>query len=98
MFLRLDGGIVMKNTHLTLEDRKKIQEGLEKGLSRTEIAKNINKDISTVAKEIILLLVPNLKNVESVMVNALNMKKLNAQEEIEKLAYVIFVQTFLNVD
>ncbi len=31
MFLRLDGGIVMKNTHLTLEDRKKkIQEGLEK--------------------------------------------------------------------
>ncbi len=24
------------------------------------------------------------------MVNALNMKKLNAQEEIEKLAYVIF--------
>ena len=42
----------MKNTHLTLEDRKKIQEGLEKGLSRTEISKNINKDISTVAKEI----------------------------------------------
>ena len=42
----------MKNTHLTLEDRKKIQESLEKGLSRTEIAKNINKDISTVAKEI----------------------------------------------
>ncbi len=42
----------MKNSHLTLEDRKKIQEGLEKGLSRTEIAKNINKDISTVAKEV----------------------------------------------
>ena len=42
----------MKNTHLTLEDRKKIQESLEKGLSRTEISKNINKDISTVAKEI----------------------------------------------
>lgn len=42
----------MKNTHLTLEDRKKVQEGLEKGMSRTEIAKNINKDISTVAKEI----------------------------------------------
>ena len=42
----------MKNTNLTLDDRKKIQEGLEKGLSRTEIAKNINKDISTVAKEI----------------------------------------------
>ena len=42
----------MKNAHLTLEDRKKIQEGLENELSRTEIAKNINKDISTVAKEI----------------------------------------------
>ena len=42
----------MKNNHLTLEDRKQIQEGLENELSRTEIAKNINKDISTVAKEI----------------------------------------------
>jgi len=42
----------MKNTHLTLEDRKKIQDGLENELSRTEIAKNINKDISTVAKEV----------------------------------------------
>lgn len=42
----------MKNSHLTLEDRQAIQEGLEKGLSRTEIAKIINKDISTVAKEI----------------------------------------------
>ena len=42
----------MKNTHLSLEDRKKIQEGLEKELSRTEIAKSISKNISTVAKEI----------------------------------------------
>ena len=42
----------MKNIHMTLEDRKKIQEGLENELSRTEIAKIINKDISTVAKEI----------------------------------------------
>jgi len=42
----------MKNTHLTLEDRKKIQDGLENELSRTEIAKIINKDISTVAKEV----------------------------------------------
>lgn len=42
----------MKNSHLTLDDRKHIQEGLEQGLSKTEIAKNINKDISTVAKEI----------------------------------------------
>lgn len=42
----------MKNTHMTLDDRKKIQDGLENGLSRTKIAKIINKDISTVAKEI----------------------------------------------
>lgn len=42
----------MKNCHLSLEDRKKIQEGLENELSRTEIAKIISKDISTVAKEI----------------------------------------------
>lgn len=42
----------MKNIHMTLEDRKQIQEGLEKEMSRTEIAKIINKDVSTVAKEI----------------------------------------------
>lgn len=42
----------MKNSHLTLVDRKQIQDGLEQGLSRTQIAKNISKDISTVAKEI----------------------------------------------
>lgn len=51
MFLRLDGG-TMKYSHLTLADRKQIQDGLEQALSRTQIAKNINKDISTVAKEI----------------------------------------------
>lgn len=42
----------MKNSHLSLEDRKQIQKGLEEGLSRTQIAKIIGKDISTVAKEI----------------------------------------------
>lgn len=42
----------MKNSHLTLANRKQIQDGLEQGLSRTQIAKNISKDISTVAKEI----------------------------------------------
>ena len=44
----------MKNTHLTLDDRKQIQEGLEKELTRTEISKIIKKDISTVAKEAVL--------------------------------------------
>jgi len=42
----------MKNSHLSLEDRKHIQECLEKEMSRTEIAKVIHKDISTIAKEI----------------------------------------------
>lgn len=42
----------MKNNHLTLDDRRQIQEGLEKELSRTKISKIIDKDISTVAKEI----------------------------------------------
>ena len=51
MFLSLDGGYYEKFT-FNIRGQKKIQEGLEKELSRTEIAKNINKDISTVAKEI----------------------------------------------
>lgn len=34
----------MKNSHLSLEDRKLIQEGLEKEMSRTDIAKTIHKD------------------------------------------------------
>ena len=101
----------MKNTYLSLEDRRKIQEGLENELSRTEIAKNINKDISTVAKEIKNrrklkprnpfnnpLLVLNLKSVRFVTENALNMKKLNVREETEKLVYVIFAQIFLNAN
>jgi len=42
----------MKNIHLSLEDRKNIQEGLEKEFSRTQISNLINKNISTVAKEV----------------------------------------------
>ena len=42
----------MKNKHLTLEDRKVIQEGIEQGLSKTAIAKSLSKDPSTVSKEI----------------------------------------------
>ncbi len=42
----------MKAKHLTLEDRKAIQEGIEKRLSKTAIAKSIFKDPTTVAKEI----------------------------------------------
>lgn len=42
----------MKATHLTLEDRKSIQDGIENRLSKTAIARIIGKDPTTVAKEI----------------------------------------------
>ncbi len=42
----------MKGKHLTLEDRIKIQEGIENGKSKVDIAKTIGKDPSTVGKEI----------------------------------------------
>lgn len=42
----------MKNTHLSLEDRKIIQDGIEKELTKVEIAKSIGKDPTTVSKEI----------------------------------------------
>ena len=43
----------MKNiTHLSLEDRKNIELGIVEGLSKTQIAKKINRHPSTVAKEI----------------------------------------------
>lgn len=38
--------------HLSLEDRKMIEEGIEKGLRKFEIAKSINKSPSTITKEI----------------------------------------------
>ena len=41
----------MKGTHLSLEDRKKIQEGIENELTKVEIAKNIGKDPTTVSKK-----------------------------------------------
>lgn len=42
----------MKYNHLTLDDRKKIQEGIEKQLTKVEIAKMIGKDPTTIGKEI----------------------------------------------
>ena len=40
-------------THLSLEDRKNIELGIVEGLSKTQIAKKINRNISTVSKEIL---------------------------------------------
>ena len=42
----------MKGTHLTLEDRKAIQHGLEECLSRTHIGKDLGKHPSTISKDI----------------------------------------------
>ena len=39
----------MKGIHLTLEDRKFIQRGLEEGLSKAQIARDLGKDPSTSA-------------------------------------------------
>ncbi len=101
----------MKNSHLTLEDRQTIQEGLEKGLSRTQIAKNINKDISTVAKEIKNRRKLKPRNPFNNPITCTKFKEcgichgkcseyeeIKSIEEIEKLGYVIFVLIFLNVD
>lgn len=41
-----------KGTHLTLEDRQQIQQGLEEGLSKAQIAKELGKSPSTISKEI----------------------------------------------
>ena len=91
----------------TLEDRKKIQEGLENELSRTEIAKNINKDISTVAKEIKNRRKLKPRNPFNNPITCTKFKdcrichgKCSEYEEIKctrrdkKLVSVIFVQTF----
>ena len=42
----------MKGVHLSLDDRKVIQAGLEEGLSKAEIARRIGKSPSTISKEI----------------------------------------------
>lgn len=42
----------MKAKHLTLDERKAIQDGIEKRLSKTSIARSISKDPTTVSKEI----------------------------------------------
>ena len=45
----------MKAKHLTLEDRKAIQDGIENRLSKTAIARSISKDPTTISKEIMVL-------------------------------------------
>lgn len=57
MFLKKEGKFMVKkvihdNSHLNLEQRKTIQNGIEAGLSKVEIAKLLAKDPSTIGKEI----------------------------------------------
>ena len=55
MFLLIKGVIVIMkhdNSHLTLNDRKIIQTGIENRSTKAAIAKNLGKDESTIAKEI----------------------------------------------
>ena len=42
----------MKGTHLTLEDRRFIQHGLEEGKSKAQIANDLGKSPSTITKEV----------------------------------------------
>ncbi len=42
----------MKGTHLTLDDRKFIQRGLEEHMSKAQIARELGKSASTISKEI----------------------------------------------
>lgn len=42
----------MRGTHLTLDDRKMIQHGLEEGKSKAQIAKELGKSSSTISKEV----------------------------------------------
>jgi transposase, IS30 family len=42
----------IKNKHLTIEDRNKIQDFLDHGMPFKEIARRIGKDQTTVSKEV----------------------------------------------
>lgn len=43
---------IMRAKHLTLEERKIIQDGIEKRLSKTSVARSLQKDPTTISKEI----------------------------------------------
>ena len=43
---------IFNGKHLSFDDRKKIQECIEKGFHKSQISKEINKSISTISKEI----------------------------------------------
>lgn len=99
-------------THLSLEDRKNIELGIVEGLSKTQIAKKINRHPSTISKEIIkhrklkprntflmqIAFVFIWKTVIDVLENAKNIKNLLVLVEIETLVLVIIVITLVNAN
>lgn len=57
MYRRTEANIMKRkqkhdNAHLTLDDRKIIQAGIEKNSTKADIARTISKDATTIAKEI----------------------------------------------
>lgn len=53
MMIKTDRPKAIKNSHLTQQDRTLIQEGLDKGSSIKRIAEELERDPSTIAKEIL---------------------------------------------
>lgn len=88
--------------HLSLEDRKIIEENINKGLRKFETAKELNKSQSTIGKEIKttenidihkqMMLHGNvniIKTVKFVLEGVLILKKFHALEEIDLLVHVM---------
>ena len=88
--------------HLSLEDRKIIEENINKGLRKFETAKELNKSQSTIGKEIKnnrnidihkqkthLGNVNIIKLVKFVLGDVLILKKFHASEEIGLLVHVM---------
>lgn len=68
--------VIYNGKHLTLEDRKLIEEGIETRLRKYEIAKSINKSPSTVAKEIKKYRKPRTTNLyDTIPNNCINFKQ-----------------------
>ena len=52
MYLEGELRLIMKNKHLSFDDRLEIEKGLKSNLSFKKIGANIGKDCTTVSKEI----------------------------------------------
>lgn len=103
-----------KNSHLTLEDRRIIQKGIENGSSKQSIADTLGKDNSTIGKEIKnhrslayssaypvdCVLFPKCKTeiLINVTVTVLPTRSLPATEETDLLVPVMAALNIVDVD